>query len=313
MLLATTTVALARGFLHSWMPLKLAMLSVVLLSVGVVAGGMAPRSPPSEPRPAVDAHGDPLPEGAIARMGSIQLRHAAQSDFVILPDSKTILTAGGRVVRFWDMVAGKQVREVKLQGSFSPGRSATLSPNGKILAGLDHNKLIFWEIGSGKQIKMLPGPKGNWNHLYFSPDSKTLLIGTWKPEVILWDWAKGSQRQIVLPTRKIGMDSTFHSCISPNGKYLAGGGGYGETLCVYELATGREMHRLRCDASTSTFSADNKRLIVSTMSGRCPPSLCRHLATVRNAAIRRDFLAPAFETGRRRRQERGSPPHRSTR
>ncbi|HTU90056.1 MAG TPA: sigma-70 family RNA polymerase sigma factor, partial [Gemmataceae bacterium] len=283
---ATTTAAtLAHGFLRPLLPIKLVTLSALLLSMSVVAGGMALRSPP-EPRPSgsgesnryltvaapkeaaprTDCYGDPLPEGAIARMGSLQLRHAGQSDFVVLPDNKTILTAGGRAVRFWDIASGRLIRQVKLQGSFAPGRSATPSPDGKILAGLDRNQLILWDIDSGKQIKTLPGPKGEqWAGLYFSPDGKTLILSTWKPRVILWDWKKGSERRILLPVRKIGMDSTFHTCVSPDGKLLAGGGGSGELLSVYDLATGRELHRLSCNASTSTFSPDSKRLIVSSM------------------------------------------------
>jgi WD40 repeat protein len=198
-------------------------------------------------------------------MGSIQLRHAGQSDFIVLPDGKTILTTGGRVVRFWDIASGRLTREVKLQGPFTPGRSATPSPDGKILAGLDKKKIVFWDLDSGKQIKAIPGPEEDWGNLYFSHNSKTFCIATWKPQMILCDWEKGSVRRIALPVRKVGFDSTFHTRVSPDGKLLAGVGGWGEPLCVYELATGREIHRFLCNASTSTFSPDSKRLIVSSM------------------------------------------------
>lgn len=246
-------------------------LAVVVFSASLAAGSAGMPSPiPTAERPAAktDLYGDPLPEGAIARMGSIQLRHAGQSDFVVLPDNKTILTAGGRVVRFWDIASGRLVREVKLQGAFSPGRSATPSPDGKILAGIDQKKLVFWDTDSGKQIKTLPGMEESWGHIYFSPDSKTLIVGTYKPQVILWDWQKGVNRRIELPLRrKMGrsLDSTFHSCVSPDGKYLAAQAGAFEYLCIYDLASGRELHRLSCHAYVSTFSSDSKRLIVSQM------------------------------------------------
>jgi len=253
----------------------------LLLSLGVVAGSTALLSP-SEPRPlgsgepdrsltvaapkdAVDLYGDPLPEGAIARMGSIQLRHAGQSDFVVLPDGKTIVTAGGQVVRFWDLASGRLVRQVKLQGPFAPGRSATPSPDGKILAGIDQNKLVFWDTDSGKQIKTLPGLNDMWAFMYFTPDSRTLFIGTWKQEVIVWDWQKGTQRRIALLPRNIGLGSDFHGRVSPDGKLLSvGSAGKGELLGVYELATGRVLHRLICHPTASTFSPDGKRLIVAS-------------------------------------------------
>jgi RNA polymerase sigma factor (sigma-70 family) len=274
--------ALARGFGPALASMKGKVVVAVLLAAGLALGGTGMLLPkPAEegpttastgepaaerPAPRTDLYGDPLPQGAIARMGSLQLRHANQSDFVVLPDNKTILTAGGRVVRFWNLATGKQVREVKLQGSFSPGRSATPSADGKILAGIDQNQLVFWDIDSGKQIKTLPGPENvTWGQLYFSPDGKTLILGTHKPQVLLWDWQKGTNRSIDLPIRQQMWrpDSSFHSCVSPDGKYLAAQAGVLEFLCVYELATGRELHRLPCFASVSTFSADSKQLIAS--------------------------------------------------
>ncbi len=277
----TSAAAIARCFGPALASMKWKMVAVVFFSVGLAAGGVGMLSlKPSEgesttvsvdspvtehPAPRTDLYGDPLPEGAIARMGSIQLRHAGQSDFVVLPDSKTILTTGGRVARFWDMASGRLVREVKLQGPLTPGRTATPSPDGKILAGLDQKKIVFWDIDSGKQIKTLPAPEENWANLYFSHDSKTFILATWKPQVILCDWEKGNERRIALPVRKVGFDSTFHTRVSPDGKLLAGVGGWGEPLCVYELATGREIHRFLCNASTSTFSPDSTRLIVSSM------------------------------------------------
>jgi WD40 repeat protein len=53
--------------------------------------------------------------------------------------------------------------------------------------------------------------------------------------------------------------------LSPDGKLLVAGGGMQLPLCVYELATGREIHRFLCDASTSKISPDGKRLAVAGM------------------------------------------------
>jgi RNA polymerase sigma factor (sigma-70 family) len=276
---AATT--LASGFLRSWLPMKLAMLSAVLLSAGLVAGGAVMQSPkpqsgeaaaPSAEKPAAersaartDLYGDPLPKGAIARMGSIQLRHTGLSDFLVLPDGKTILTAGDRVLHFWDMAAGKQVREVKLQGAAGPVGHATLSPDGKIVAALNQKQLVFWEVQSGKQIKKIDGQPENAVFLHFSPDGKTLAVGTWDAKATLWEWQKKKERQVPLPDRKAGIDSTFHGCFSPDGKWFVAGGGWFNPLCVYESATGREVHRLNCYASISTISPDSKRLAVASM------------------------------------------------
>src|SRR5262249_19709898 len=155
--------------------------------------------------------------------------------------------------------------DVRLQGSAASGLQGSLAPDGKVLVKLRNNRLVFWAIDSGKEIKQLPVEKEDWSSLYFSADGKTVIALTWKPALVLWDWKKGTQRRFALPARRTGQDSTFHSCVSPDGKYLAAGGGAGELLCVYDFATGRELHRLRCHASTSTFSLDGKRLVVSSM------------------------------------------------
>ena len=267
---------LAGGLLRPRVPAR-AALSAVLLVVGLAWGvGMLPPMPEGgEPaaseRPAhgqiqrTDLYGDPLPEGALVRLGSLRLRHAGLSDFVLPPNGKTILSAGGSVVCSWDLATGRPVREIRLQGPAAPGLHGSLAPDGKLLVKLHNNKLVVWETDSGKEIKQLPVEKEDWSSLYFSPDGKTVIALTWKPAVLLWDWKKGTQRRIALPARRIGQDSTFHSCVSPDSKYLAAGGGAGELLCVYELATGQELHRLRCHAGTSTFAPDGKRLVVSSM------------------------------------------------
>src|SRR6202007_1664285 len=120
-------------------------------------------------------YGDALPEGALARMGSMRFRHAGLSDFVFVNSAKVILTAGSdRVLRFWDVANGKQARTVELQGQAGPGRAVTLSPDGKILAACSGAGIVLWEVESGKEIKTLPGRKAEPAYLYFSPDNKTL-------------------------------------------------------------------------------------------------------------------------------------------
>jgi hypothetical protein len=42
----------------------------------------------------VDLYGDPLPEGAVARLGSVRLRHPGLKDFAFLADGRTVVTVG---------------------------------------------------------------------------------------------------------------------------------------------------------------------------------------------------------------------------
>jgi WD40 repeat protein len=243
----------------------------VLVLVTLLLGPAAVGAGPAEkgPAPRLDLYGDPLPEGAVARLGSLQFRHAGlSSDYVFLAGGKTVLTAGSdRVLRFWDVPTGRQVRGVKLQKA-GPGlgHPLTLSPDGKLLAAIEKSELVLWEVDSGKELQRLPGPKASPAFLFFSPDSKSLALATWDWRVVLRDVGTGKERVMAYPGRRIGMDSTFHGHFSPDGKWFIVGGGSGSPLCVFEAATGREAHRLECNASTSAVSPDNKRLAVCSMS-----------------------------------------------
>ncbi len=211
-----------------------------------------------------DHYGDPLPEGTIARMGSLRLRHAGLSDFVFLRGGETLISAGGSVLRFWDVPTGRLAREVPLQDASGPWQVA-LSPNGQTVAALTQKSLCFWQAATGKQIQKITGQPENALYLQFSPDGKLLAIGIGDGKVSLWEWENKVERRLDVPTRKLGIDSAFHGCFSPDGKWFVVGGGWDSPLGVYESATGRQVRRFDCSASISAVSPDNKRLAVASM------------------------------------------------
>jgi WD40 repeat protein len=280
----------------------------VLLSVGLLtaagaigwssgrpAGGSVRHAAAGPPPPAVDLFGDPLPGGAVARMGSTRLRHAGMSDYVWLSDSKTVLTSGGdRALRFWDAATGKEKRNVPLQGKSGPGRLFTLSPDGKVLAALEKGSLLFWEVETGKHVKTLPAPKGRLTFLWFSPDGKTLAVGREDLRMSLWDWRAGKEREVRLAHRErrffeFRSDSSTHGSFSPDGKWFVAGAHSQEPLGVFEVGTGREARRIDCHASVSAVSPDSKTIAV-----------CSHLNDkgARGTVIRLFDLA----TGKQRKQ-----------
>jgi WD40 repeat protein len=236
------------------------------LLLGVAAA--SDESPKAGPAPRTDLYGDPLPDGAVARLGSVRLRHAGLSDYVCLPDGKTVLTSGGdRVLRFWDLATGRPTRTVKLQGKDGPGWCVTLSPDGKLLAAQDNAVIVIWDVDSGKELKTLPEPKRGLGFLSFSPDGKTLAVGRGDWRVSFWEWKAGKQREFALAVHPLSavqakMDSSFHGSFSPDGKWFVAGPHYDEPLGIFETATGREVHRLTCYPITSTVSSDSKRVAV---------------------------------------------------
>src|SRR5947199_70946 len=72
----------------------------------------SPRRHRQRARPAADRHGDPLPAGSLARLGTTRWRHGAEITFVAFgPDGRTLITAGqDRTARVWDLATGREVR-----------------------------------------------------------------------------------------------------------------------------------------------------------------------------------------------------------
>src|SRR5579864_8149651 len=60
--------------------------------------------------PQRDFYGDPLPDGAIARLGSVRFHPpAGLIAMAYAPDGKSILAIGGDSMRYWDADTGKEL------------------------------------------------------------------------------------------------------------------------------------------------------------------------------------------------------------
>src|SRR5271166_1844725 len=117
----------------------------------------APQTAAQDKPPPTDALGDPLPPGAIARLGTLRFKHTPSARIataLFAPDGKTIAATdfSGGVVRLWDARTGKEQRR------FSVTRLPRTAPTGR--------------------------PPNN-DALAFSPDSATLAAGLNKA-IVLW-------------------------------------------------------------------------------------------------------------------------------
>src|SRR5262245_66629719 len=61
-----------------------------------------------------DAHGDPLPDGAVLRLGTERWRHGGKVRQAAFIDNQTLLTCGEDLaLRVWDVATGKQIRQME--------------------------------------------------------------------------------------------------------------------------------------------------------------------------------------------------------
>ena len=223
---------------------------------------------PANPSPArVDNYGDPLPAGAIARLGSLSARFGnSLGPMVFSPDNKTLALAYRDAeewsIAVWDVATGKTIRQLA-QGKnwithfcFTPDGRFLLIPVGRYRSD-DVSKIRIHEIRSGEIVRELEtGPHGT-SSLAISPDGKVVVAGSGL-DILLWDLANGK----TIGTLK-GHDTTVeHIAFSADGKTLLSSS-YAQqttpgTICKWSMPEGKLQRRIPQPGKHNVFSADGK-------------------------------------------------------
>jgi WD40 repeat protein len=117
--------------------------------------------------PKKDLLGDPLPDGALMRLGTVRFRHGREiTSAVFFHDGKTLATAGkDQIIRLWDSTTGQQLRRFDGHEYFL--YAVALSPDGKLMATAEQ-EIYLWDLSTGKIIKKLGGGMGATWQLIFT-------------------------------------------------------------------------------------------------------------------------------------------------
>jgi WD40 repeat protein len=195
-------------------------LALALFANTTAADDRPAPQPKPEKRPRLDIHGDPLPPRAVARLGSLRLRHRAGVRSLAVSADGKLLASGSSdgTTRLWDAATGRELR--RFLGDSTTGDMVALSPDGRFLgAGRFRDTVSLWNLSTGKEHARLPHPKGIVS-LAFSPDGKWLAVGTDDtPGLRMWD--AGTGRLLW----QFGDREDAHSvCFSPDGRVLASHG-----------------------------------------------------------------------------------------
>jgi WD40 repeat protein len=180
-----------------------------------------------QPQPrGTDSYGDPLPSGAVARLGTKRFRHEGEANSVVFSRNGKVLAARCEdgMILLWDASTGKGLQRLRGMARGLPiDRLIDFSPDGAFLAGpADDTRIGFWDTATG--------------HL---------------------------QRTVALPevTQRPGNDGGDIATVrfSPNGKLLAIGGC--NDSYVLDVATGQVLHHFKEHIDGVTFSPDGRSLI----------------------------------------------------
>jgi WD40 repeat protein len=212
---------------------RMSRLGVGLVLVLLTATGAAQGEDAKRPR--TDLYGDPLPPGAVMRLGTIRLRHR-HAQIAFSKDGKQLISCddGGKVL-VWDVVTGKPLCDKRLPwAGEAPGSVflETLSPDGTTATGLDNrapddeHALSICDLKTAKERGKLPYlSSGGFNLVpTFSPDGKLLAIPmvSGARQIFCWEiWAVASlKKRQTLTNPAYALRSIV--AFSPDGKRLAG-------------------------------------------------------------------------------------------
>jgi WD40 repeat protein len=246
------------------------------------AYGEPARAAGDQPLP-TDRHGDPLPPGARARLGTLHLwQGGAISALAFAPDGKTLVSASdGPILRLWDVATGKELRQFR--GHRGPVCSVVFSPDGKTLAsgsaGGDDPTIRIWEAATGRQLRQWTGAEDVPLCLAFAPNGQVLASAGKDGNICLWDPATGKElRQFKGPPQSAMTGLLF----SPDGRSLAswhawdgmgrvrGAGNASPGVYLWDAGTGKRLRKYEVEPGNFpafAFSPDGQVLATGDQEG----------------------------------------------
>jgi WD40 repeat protein len=233
----------------------------------------------ADPVPRLDFYGDPLPVGAIARLGTLRYRPGTSPGaFALSPDGKLIATGESGWLRLWDTASGAQIRASAIPGAptleslqFSAdGKRLAVHSQGQHRPGLRPPQfLCVVDVPTGQVALRLPEERSGFARVRISADGKYLVghfgsvaeVDSEKDNSVhVWDVASGKDVNRFPPVENIEL--------APDGRTIALAHANG-SIAVCDLLTGKERCRLKGhgDPILGLAFGPGGRLLVSS-SGR---------------------------------------------
>jgi len=267
--------ALAEEVVRGMLMTKVKILAALVLAAGVAVAGaglVARQAPPAKPpaagpkeKPApaakqadraepdraeqarTDRYGDPLPPGALARLGTIRLQ------------------PGGRI---WQLAFSPDGKRLASWAEQTPGGAS----------------LSIWDTRTGRELRHVAVPDADlWAFAWLADGRGVAVLRLGDDSFYVWDFADGNARRPPLIRRPrlraeaVSQDQERYACfaVAPNGKLLAAGTSGSQDrerpVHVWDLATGKALKDLGTprllgrqpgNCAAAVFTPDSRSLLV---------------------------------------------------
>lgn len=224
-----------------------------LLALGVLFGFDFPAFA-ADPPAKVDRYGDPLPAGALMRLGTLRNR-APITGFGIKKDG-TVVTAGPAAeVRLWSPVEDRSDTPLPLplKGPTTSNNYPQVSPDGKYVAACSTEKVFVWETPADAKAKpkeLAAFELARPRLFRFSPDGTKLAVATESGTAHICDPKTGGITHLDGTVRYF---EGIH--FSGDGKRL--GASADSEFMLWDTATGKQLAKYRTNGRMSSSFALN--------------------------------------------------------
>jgi WD40 repeat protein len=162
-----------------------------MIAIIILAGSAMPAWSQS---PAKDRHGDPLPPGAVARLGTAAFHHDAGILGVALSSDKKLLavTCNNSLLAIWDVPGRKMLKQFKIADLFPRAYYLTFSADGRYLAVMaeeekKHAQARIFDWSAESEVTPLLDKKPL--SVAFAPDGRSVAVALHDADgaIVLWD------------------------------------------------------------------------------------------------------------------------------
>jgi WD40 repeat protein len=207
----------------------------------------------------VDYYGEPLPRGAIARMGTIRMR-GPNLPFgpttALSPNGKILATGGSEHIRLWEFPSGKLLREIRDGDRTKSHCALVFLPDGNHLVSLGRYWLCVWDMLTGNRLREI---RATGHPVVCSPDGKLLAAPSEAGSISIWE-ANTLKRIFLLRDKNHTEDHrpTFTTDSAGLVSYS------GNIVYHWDLATGSVAGKLTLPRTPDGLSPDGRFAVVAS-------------------------------------------------